>query len=299
MSLSALQTVSHKRLRCLLAGARECRGFVQSGDGLQVLCPPIECSIYLLNSRLCSFTDSCGAIGALRRLYCKQCNTKLAAIREEGNTDRPVLICLGSIQDETIPAETAVDWRSRMIEWCKGEEAAWWKATPAIDKRSCSPKSVTVQGTCACKRCRFEADLFPGETQHCYCKLCRRLSGAVGQTWMPASKSRFIWTSKESLQFVRTTGHGKRHMCGNCGSVLTIVYDGQPDTIWPVAGALVDESLPMNISQHLYRSIHICKCLTHSPLEDKLLRQLVVGCSMMQQWYELPLDQLPRLKFPG
>ena len=82
------------------------------------------------------------------------------------------------------------------------------------------------------------------------------------------------------LQLVRTTGHGQRHMCGRCGTTLTIVYDAQPDCIWPVAGVLDDESLPVDLQDALCRSIHIC-----------------VG--MMQPWYELPDDGIPRLKFAG
>lgn len=79
---------------------------------------------------------------------------------------------------------------------------------------------------------------------------------------------------------VRTTSHGSRHMCTECGTTLTIVYDSQPDCLWPVAGVLDDASLPEEMPNALCRSIHIC-------------------CSMMQPWYQLPDDRLPRLKYAG
>ena len=88
------------------------------------------------------------------------------------------------------------------------------------------------------------------------------------------------WTADEHLELVRTTPHGQRHMCKRCGTTMTIVYDSQPDCVWPVAGVLDDESLPQNLPSALCRSIHIY-------------------CSMMQPWYELPDDELPRLKYAG
>ena len=92
----------------------------------------------------------------------------------------------------------------------------------------------------------------------------------------------FVWTASETLELVRTTGHGQRHMCSRCGGVLSIVYDSQPDCIWPVAGAIADASWPADeeLAAALCRSIHIC-------------------CSMMPPWLELPDDRLPRLKYAG
>ena len=120
------------------------------------------------------------------------------------------------------------------------------------------------------------------QTQHCYCNLCRRLSGSVAETWVPVRPDGWRWTSQRALELVRTTNHGSRHMCTVCGTTLTIVYDSQPECLWPVAGVLDDDSLPppQQLGSALCRSIHIC-------------------CSMMQPWYKLPDDELPRLKYAG
>lgn len=69
-------------------------------------------------------------------------------------------------------------------------------------------------------------------------------------------------------------------MCSSCGVTLTIVYDSQPDCVWPVAGVLDDDSLPADLPAALCRTIHIC-------------------CLYMQPWYELPHDGVPRLKYAG
>ena len=49
-------------------------------------------------------------------------------------------------------------------------------------------------------------------------------------------------------------------MCSLCGGVLTIVYDAQPDCIWPAAGALDDRAYPAGaaLDAALCRSVHIC-----------------------------------------
>ena len=52
------------------------------------------------------------------------------------------------------------------------------------------------------------------------------------------------------------------------------------DCLWPVAGVIDDDSLPKDMESALCRSIHIC-------------------CSMMQPWYKIPDDDLPRLKYAG
>ena len=97
---------------------------------------------------------------------------------------------------------------------------------------------------------------------------------------VPVRPDGFRWTADKALTLVRTTSHGQRHVCTRCGGVLSIVYDSQPDCIWPVAGAIDDASLPEDVGGSLCRAIHICT-------------------SMMPPWYELPDDGLPRLKYAG
>ena len=90
----------------------------------------------------------------------------------------------------------------------------------------------------------------------------------------------WTWTARGALELVRTTRHGRRHACRACGTVLTIVYDAQPDCLWPAAGVLDDGSLPPDLGAALCRSIHIC-------------------CRHKQPWYRLPEDGLDRLAHAG
>uniref|UniRef100_A0A6U9YP86 CENP-V/GFA domain-containing protein n=1 Tax=Pseudo-nitzschia australis TaxID=44445 RepID=A0A6U9YP86_9STRA len=144
------------------------------------------------------------------------------------------------------------------------------------------PTPLKWSGGCACGACRYEFDLtHPTELQHCYCHLCRELSGSPFMTWIPVEKQDFRWTvrgtgggeietpassslsssSSSPLQFVRTTPFGSRHICRNCQSVMTIVYDEQPDHVWPCAGSLDDSALPRDTEEMgkcLSRVCHIC-----------------------------------------
>jgi len=186
-------------------------------------------------------------------------------------------LCLGTLEDDSIPDSWAFEWQSTYETLAPQNGSTWWDARPT--ERLVARRTEMIKGICACKQCSFEAALLPGEAQHCYCNLCRRLSGSVAQTWIPASLERFRWTSEKTLALRRTTNHGQRHFCTACGTTMTIVYDSQPDCVWPAAGTLEDNEL-FSKPGSWYRVIHIC-------------------CSMMQRWYKLPDDDLPRLKYAG
>eukprot|EP00747_Dinoflagellata_sp_TGD_P200616 gnl/TRDRNA2_/TRDRNA2_74037_c0_seq2.p1 gnl/TRDRNA2_/TRDRNA2_74037_c0~~gnl/TRDRNA2_/TRDRNA2_74037_c0_seq2.p1 ORF type:complete len:325 (-),score=20.95 gnl/TRDRNA2_/TRDRNA2_74037_c0_seq2:43-1017(-) len=225
------------------------------------------------------YRDSCDALGAVERVFCGSCTSVLATLPLEGAHASEALLALGCVEDESIPLELAQHWQEEYEERTPSARVSWWSAVPAGFRQE--PQTRTLRGSCSCGGCKFTA--VSGQefqTQHCYCNLCRRLSGSVAQTWVPVRKEGFEWTSDRTLKLVRTTHHGQRHMCTECGGTMTIVYDSQPDATWPVAGALDDDSLPEDMPGSLARAIHIC-------------------CSMMQPWYRLPLDGIPRLMYAG
>ena len=197
-----------------------------------------------------------------------------------------VFLCLGSVADDSIPDDLALRWQTCYEEWERTSEPLWWRARPAPCKMP--HRSLSMQGSCSCGKCSYEANLFPGEAQHCYCKLCRQMSGSVAQTWLPAPKENFHWTRSDSLHLKRTTGHGQRHLCASCGTVMTIVYDSQPDCIWPAAGTLDDGRL-----------LELSRETSSGPSDVMWYRVIHICCSWMQPWYQLPDDGLPRLKYAG
>ena len=228
------------------------------------------------DSRLRKYESPCDGLGKpLSRLFCGNCRSVLGATSGDD-----FYLALGCVEDESIPPPLALSYQTRYESLSADQSAVWWTAKPSNQGRPTAPPRV-LRGSCACGKCAFEAPSGSEfQTQHCYCNLCRRLSGTVGQTWVPVRPTGWRWTRDETLKLIRTTGHGSRHMCEECGTTLTIVYDSQPDCLWPVAGVIDDDSLPKDMESALCRSIHIC-------------------CSMMQPWFKIPDDDLPRLKYAG
>lgn len=264
---------SPEMIRCM---CRHCRVFHTSAFAafVKVADGPAD---WTLGGSARWHSDRCDGFGEVNRLICTSCFTKLALAHSSEDGGMHVYLALGAVEDESVPEALARNWQKNFKEHRVQDAAAWWSSMPG----PCQQKRIDVAtGGCACGNCRFSAVIFPGEAQHCYCKLCRQLSGSAAMTWIPCTNTDFRWTKQESLRLVRTTRHGQRHICTNCGGTLTIVYDSQPDCTWPVAGALDDASLPGPDDESWYRVIHIC-------------------CSMMQPWYQLPADGLPRLKYAG
>ena len=112
-----------------------------------------------------------------------------------------------------MPAADATRWKVHFDDLALDERAAWWSARPERGPARRSAAGRTLTGGCACGGCTFECQSGPEfQTQHCYCKLCRQLSGAAAQTWVPVRLEGFTWLRQETLELVRTTAHGQRHM---------------------------------------------------------------------------------------
>ncbi|KAJ8605386.1 hypothetical protein CTAYLR_002402 [Chrysophaeum taylorii] len=237
----------------------QCRRYACSALASYVVVPKDCVSLPMLSS----FAHSCEHEGAVDRLACGRCRSKIAAIPRSRDV---VLLAAGSVQ--VMP--TGLARRMREMPHDLSNAAPWFAGKRIGFERP-------ARGSCACGACAFTArNLLPGELQHCYCTICQRASGGPFQTWMPCSS--LTWERSDNLELVRTTGHGRRHQCTRCAAVLTIVYDSQPHTIWPAAGAVDDACLPSPDHPALYRQIHIC-------------------CTTVPPWYVLPDDNLPRLRY--
>ena len=236
--------------------------------------------------------SSCQSPGGdvVERWYCKNCSSKLLSAAKNGDGDSSkdggnYRVNLGPIDDDTIPPSYSNLWKKQL----KLEEnnlhsdnaACSWK--DALPNYTPQP-TTTWNGGCACGACRYEIAITrPAQLQHCYCHMCREMSGGPYMTWIPVYKRDFTWKKPQSdndaVELIRTTKFGSRHICSQCRGVLTIVYDSQPDIIWPCAGGLDDMSLPMSSEEmgaYLKRVCHIC-------------------CRHLPPWLELPEDGMERI----
>jgi hypothetical protein len=250
---------------------------------------------------IATYRDICMEVGIVERLYCQHCCTKMATRPKAGARylDQ-ILVNWGSIQDSSIPKNmgslfrqqhqqqsTTSPSRVQRTQWQLDDRAVWEQATPAETTPSENDSVPHLfSGGCACGAARYRftvphddsTTLPQTELQHCYCRLCRRLSGSPFQTWMPVTTADWTWLGPPA-PLVRTTPHGQRHMCRQCGSVVTIVYDEQPDCTWPAVGSVDATSWPAStdaMNRHLYRVCHIC-------------------CRYKPVWYPLPEDGMERI----
>jgi hypothetical protein len=308
------------------------------------------------------YHDTCSEAGSVQRVYCRRCSSKVLTTRSTTMDDNynninrgmnsnsrfmpplpihqsssisqsTVLINMGPIDNQRVPTEVMEQWKQTNVrQWSRYMEASWARTTMydiviANSKNYIKPPIVRVTGGCTCGLCQYEFDyIAPSEMQHCYCNLCRQLSGGMFMTWVPVSiqQQNFRWinhgyvitnTNNKNIQqpqhqqlssipdtnrqdattdgshipLVRYTDIGKRHMCSQCGSNLSILYDSYMDdeydydddeddrVIWLSAAGFDSIRFPFRVEPYLSRLLHIC-------------------CRFKPKWYPLPKDGIPRIK---
>lgn len=259
-----------------------------------------------------TYADTCLHLGPVLRFQCAHCCTKLATQPQQEQLDesRPYesdqyFLNLAAVRDDSLPRKWTKQWRAFRFPWQYANQCVWTRARAEQEdsgsddeeeEEGTGPKPYIVTGSCACRTYRYQVkypsmDSASTELQHCYCQLCRRLSGGPFQTWMPVPRPFFTWMPSADASTPETappheppmhryTSHGRRHVCDKCGGVMTIVYDIDGDeVVWPAAGGLDDATLPKTkeeMSQHLYGVCHIC-------------------CRFRQSWYALPNDGYSRI----
>jgi hypothetical protein len=122
-----------------------------------------------------------------------------------------------------------------------------------------------VDGGCLCGAVRYRIPHpFIGVIAHCHCTICRRASGAPVVTWLTVRKDDFVLT-RGTCRIRRSSDHGERGFCADCGSQITFFTTRLPDEIDVTLGTLdtpelfpaelhiwVDTRLPwLHLDEHL------------------------------------------------
>jgi hypothetical protein len=90
----------------------------------------------------------------------------------------------------------------------------------------------TVRGGCLCGAVRFEVGFPTVFCGHCHCSMCRRAHGAGYVTWFGAARERFrLVNGADRLAHYRSSAHGVRSFCRDCGSTLFCELDSHPGVI--------------------------------------------------------------------
>ena len=171
-------------LRC---HCNRCRRFGTTAFAAFIPVAPTAVAALLDSGKHASFEDTCSVLGPVERIFCPRCRARFAFRRRApaSEPDDPVYVGLGCCRDDRLEASVALLWQRAYDDWALEEAPAWASALPAQQPiwPAAGPSVRVLHGGCACGRCTFEArsgDEF--QLQHCYCGLCRRFSGSVGQT---------------------------------------------------------------------------------------------------------------------
>ncbi|HRK17779.1 MAG TPA: GFA family protein [Hyphomicrobiaceae bacterium] len=83
---------------------------------------------------------------------------------------------------------------------------------------------MATNGGCHCGAVRYEVTGVPLTQALCHCSDCRRHAGApmVGWTMYPANA---VSITKGAVKVYRSSEHGRRHFCPDCGTGLFYTND--------------------------------------------------------------------------
>jgi len=85
-------------------------------------------------------------------------------------------------------------------------------------------------GGCFCGRVRYRMTGGPQPSFICHCVSCRWAAGAQSVAWLTGSSEDFSLISGEPVEY-RSSPGVTRTFCGGCGTSLTYLHEGDPDTV--------------------------------------------------------------------
>merc|ERR1712218_627373 len=112
-----------------------------------------------------------------------------------------------------------------------------------------------ISGGCQCRAVKYELLAIPIEIQHCYCSICRKISGSTSCAWSPIKELDIRFICNQTLTFYKSSKKVKRGFCRKCGSKIYLKYEYQKSLIWLTTASFDDDS---NIDWHRNkRKMHI------------------------------------------
>ena len=100
-----------------------CRKHHVSAFSTFVVCEKESVAIH--GDFLASFQHSCSEMGDVQRLFCKRCFSKIAT-----RTNDKIMVCLGLMEDESIPDNLNTKWKKERTKWQYDLAATWPRARP-------------------------------------------------------------------------------------------------------------------------------------------------------------------------
>jgi hypothetical protein len=98
-------------------------------------------------------------------------------------------------------------------------------------------------GGCLCGTLRFASSVDPIDTGYCHCRMCQKLSGAPVLAWASFAAEQLSYV-KGRPKIYRSSAHGQREFCEECGSQIAFRSIDVPGTVEINIGTLDD---PANV----------------------------------------------------
>jgi hypothetical protein len=106
-------------------------------------------------------------------------------------------------------------------------------------------------GHCLCGAIAYRVPHpFTGAIAHCHCSMCRRQAASVSLPWFKVPRDRFALTTG-TLRIHRSSEHGERGFCGDCGTPITFWTRHHPDLIDVTLCSLEEEQI-VKPDMHIY-----------------------------------------------
>jgi hypothetical protein len=92
-------------------------------------------------------------------------------------------------------------------------------------------------GNCLCGAVQYESSADPLDVGYCHCKMCQKLSGSTVLPWASFLLENFAYT-RGAPKVYRSSSHGRREFCGDCGSQIAFRSANRPKTVEINVGTL-------------------------------------------------------------
>jgi hypothetical protein len=86
------------------------------------------------------------------------------------------------------------------------------------------------EGSCLCGAVQFASSIDPLDIGYCHCTMCQKLSGSTVLPWASFLSDYFAYV-QGNPRIYRSSSHGQREFCGECGSQIAFRSTDRPGTV--------------------------------------------------------------------
>lgn len=138
---------------------------------------------------------------------------------------------------------------------------------PGLDTVQTTPEAMSepvLQGGCLCGAIRYRFLGAASSSSTCFCKSCRRASGAPAVSWFVGKLTQLTWLAGQPTPY-RSSELVIRTFCNTCGTPLSYQHRARPDDI-ELTTATLDQPEAMPPSEEIWLSHKVAWAVSDSRL---------------------------------